>query len=93
MGARAEQDDVIFGFFLGGHEGHDASEGREVVIGVHDDGRVDGGEMREEGGAVDEGETVVGEVDGAIVIAREELELGHDHGGGQGGSPRRPGSG
>lgn len=53
------------------------------MIGVYDDGGVDRGDMREEGGAVDEGEAVVGEVDRAIVIAREELELGHDHGGGK----------
>lgn len=38
--------------------------------------------MREEGGAIDEGEAVVGEVDGAIIIAREELELGHGYSGG-----------
>ncbi|MCJ1266357.1 hypothetical protein MMC22_006240, partial [Lobaria immixta] len=44
---------------------------------------VDKGGMREEGGALDEGEAVIGEVDEAIVIAREELELGHGHSGGK----------
>lgn len=81
VGARAEQDQVAPGFVPGSREGYDVGEGRELVVGMYADGGVNGdGTLEEEG--LGESEAAICEVDAATVIAPEEGELGHDHGGG-----------
>ena len=74
VGASADEKHVARGIVPGGDE--------ELMVGVHDDGRGDGGDVREDEDAGDGVEAEVGGVDGAGVWAQVQGDPAGDHAGG-----------